>query len=296
MTASNNLLVLIADGDEADRNRMAELLDMHGYRVIQAIDGGSAIKVLQEWSVDLAIIAHRMSPHDGIEVAKHILVKGLDVGIVLLSDNTATDLLVEAGRFEISQVLQKPVAPDRLVSIVRRVLRARGRNPDAISMDSAKAFKPEELMQRAIVLARQNARSKMGGPFGAVVADQNGVILGEGVNGVTARCDPTAHAEVLAIRRATEKLSTPRLDGCVLYCSSEPTMLGQALILGTGIKQVYYGLSHEETGAIRVNDDGILGEIAKPLSARTPPYNQLLHTEAAILFGEWRAQKDKVQD
>jgi len=295
-TSTNNIRILIADNDEADRARMAALLEMHGYEVIQAIDGGSAIRVLEDWPVDAALIAHKMSPHDGFEVARHILVKGYRIGMIMLANSSTTDVLLEAGKFHISQVVQKPVDPDKLINIVRRVLRAHGKNPDALAESAAQAFSPQELMQRAVALARQNAKSRMGGPFGAIVADKDGRILGEGVNGVTTRSDPIAHAEVMAIRRATEKTGSTRLEGCVVYCSSEPTMLGQALIISTGIEKVYYALSHEEVGATRINEDGILGEIAKPLAQRAVPYEQLLHDDAAAMFSAWQQQKEKIPD
>jgi tRNA(Arg) A34 adenosine deaminase TadA len=213
-----------------------------------------------------------------------------------MSDQSDTGLLLEAGKLRISQIIPKPVDPERLLEVVRRVLRAYGKNPDALTGGAEQKFSPNDLMQRCIALAMQNARSKMGGPFGAVLTDSEGRIIGEGVNGVTTRCDPTAHAEVLAIRRATEKLGKVRLDGCVLYCSSEPTMLGQALIMSTGVAKVYYGLSHAEVGATRVNEEGILGEIAKPAAQRAVKYEQLLHKEAKRIFDEWKAEKSDISD
>lgn len=296
MNAPNNLLILIADPDEADRRRMAGVFAMNGYQVLQAGDCGTAIRVLEEWPVDAVLLAHRLPPHDGFEVARHILARGIGTGTIMLTDVGTTDLLLEAGKHEIGQVVQKPAGPDRLLTLVRRLLRAHGKNPDALASAAGKGFTPEELMRRALALAAQNARSKMGGPFGAVVADETGRILGEGVNGVTARSDPTAHAEVLAIRRATEKRGSVRLDGCSIYCSAEPTMLGQALIIGTGIAQVCYGLSHAETGAVRVSEPGILGEMAKPLTQRSVRHVPLLHDEALAVFKAWQAQDRKIAD
>lgn len=281
---AKNITILIADSDEGERTRMAGLLEMHGYQVIQAVDGGSAIRVLEDWAIDLALLAQKMPPHDGFEVARHILVKGYQVGVIMLSDTSSTDLLLEAGKYQISQVMQKPVDPDRLAGLVRRVLRSYGKNIDALTANAARPQSPEELMKRAVALARQNVRSGMGGPFGAVVADKDGHILGEGVNSVASRSDPIAHAEVLAIRRATEKRGETRLEDCVLYCSSEPTMLGQALIINTGIQKVFFALSHEEVGARRQNEDGLLGEIAKPIAERNVSYEKFMHDEAAALF------------
>jgi tRNA(Arg) A34 adenosine deaminase TadA/CheY-like chemotaxis protein len=295
MTYKKNLRILIADSDEHSRIFLAGVLTSHSFDVIQAINGGAAIKVLEEHRVDLAVFAQLMIPQTGFDVARHILAKGLPVGMIMVVDQHNTDLLIEAGKHEIKQLLSRPVDPDRFVESVNRVLRATGHNPSALA-GQGQTFVPSALMRRAIALAHQNSMSQMGGPFGAVVADPDGRIIGEGVNGVTTRCDPTAHAEVLAIRRATEHLSKPRLDGCSVYCSSEPTMLGQALIISVGIDKVYYGLGHSEAGPVRVNDDGILGEIAKPLHMRSVPYEQLLHDEAETVFRAWEQQKGRVAD
>lgn len=292
-TAISNILILVADDDDAVRSYITNVFESYGFAVIQAINGGAAIKVIEEHDVDVAIIDHRMKPNDGFEVAKHILVKGKNIGVVMLSDDPTTDLLLRAGQDGISQVMKKPVEPDRLIQTVKRLLRKLGKNPDAIGADMVKTYTPEELMNRAIALGSQNAKSHMGGPFGAVVADKEGHLLGEGVNGVKLRCDPTAHAEVIAIRRATDKKNDTRLDGCVIYCSSEPTMLGEALIIGTGIEKVYYGISHEEAGTPRVKEEGILGEIAKPMAQRSVVHEQLQRDQALDVFTSWRKEADR---
>ena len=290
---NSNILILVADDDKKARSFIAGVLETAGFPVIQAIDAGTAIRVIEEHKVDVAIIDHHMKPHDGFEVARHILVQNRPVGSVLLTDDPSTDILLQAGQHGIAQVMNKPVEPDRLIQTVRRMLRKQGKNPDAIGAGATKAYTPDDLMQRAIALAAQNVQSGMGGPFAAIVADTDGRILGEGVNGVALRSDPTAHAEVMAIRRATDKLNTPRLDGCVIYCSSEPTMLGQALIIGTGIQKVYYGASHIEAGTPRLEEEGILGEIAKPMDQRSVAYEQCRRDDALALLHAWQEDKAK---
>lgn len=288
---TNNLTVLVADGNEADRRYLSNLLVSHGYKVIQSVDGGSAINVVDNHSVDVAIIDHHMTPQTGLAFAKHVLLRGYDIGMIMLTDDSSTDLLVEAGRHGIKQVMRKPLDPERLTETVRRVLKSYGKNPGTRSAGVEKIYTPDEFMRRALALAQQNALSRMGGPFGAVVASSEGHLIGEGANSVSGRSDPTAHAEVMAIRRATERLGATRLDGCTIYCSTEPTMLGQALIISTGIKKVYYGLSHDEIGVERLNEAGIIGEISKPLSRRAVPYEQLGHDEAMEVFQNWKSQK-----
>ena len=134
-------------------------------------------------------------------------------------------------------------------------------------------------MQRALDLAERNAQSKKGGPFGAIVSDQDGAILGEGVNGMTSRIDPTAHAEIMAIRQAAEKLERADLSDCILYCSSEPTMMGQALIESVGITQVYYGLTHADINEVRpeMNAD-----------KKKATYTQIGHDHAMTMLKRWK--------
>jgi DNA-binding NtrC family response regulator len=206
MYYSNNISVLVADQDSVSRQHMSNILGSMGYDVLQALDGANAIRIVNERNVDVAIVSQIMSPNDGFDFARHVIDKGLKIGMIMIADDTTTDLLLEASKYEIAQVIRRPVDPDRLNETVRRTLRAVGKYPDAIAGRGEPSYSAQELMARAIALAQQNARSKMGGPFGAVVATLEGKILGEGVNSVTSRCDPTAHAEVMAIRQCLVRL------------------------------------------------------------------------------------------
>jgi two-component system response regulator FlrC len=116
-------LVLIADNNEADRQSMAGALESAGFWVIQAIDGGSALKVVHEHKVAVAIIDHFMAPHGGFEFAKLLMVEHRDVPLILVTDKESSDLLIEARRYDISRFLKKPVDPARLVEAVRRAIR-----------------------------------------------------------------------------------------------------------------------------------------------------------------------------
>lgn len=293
---SAGLRILCADSNNERRSFYATYLAGKGFDVMQAIDGGTSIKVIEEWKPHLAVFHDAMTPADGFEMVDHIRLNGHRTGLIMLTENPTTDLLQIAARKEIQQVLHLPVEPDRLLKAVKRVLRTLGFNLDIISVQDRPVFTKEELMRRTIALARQNALSRMGGPYAALVADKEGHILGEGVNNVTSRVDPTAHAEVMAVRAATQTRGDVRLEDCVIYCSSEPTMLGQALIISTGISRVFYGLTHEEVGAQRANEEGIIGEISKPIERRAVPYDRMLSDEAKTMIAEWQRQKQKVSD
>lgn len=287
-------LVLIADDSEVSRSTMANALQAAGFQVMQAIDGGSALKVVRDHPVAVAIIDHFMAPHGGFDFVKRLMIEEIDIPLIMVTSEETSDLLVEINRHKISRYLRKPVDPARLVEAVRRSLREveklkapRGLALKAPSFGETVAItvSPEEAMRKAIDLACKNVATKHGGPFGAVVTDAAGHVIGEGVNGITSRCDPMAHAEVMAIRQATEKLGRTDLEGCILYCTSEPTSIGRALIESVGIGKVYYGLSHEDVSQIR--------------SPRLHPpviYERLGQDKAQEIFQSWSDMKSGPQD
>ena len=255
MTEQGFINILIAEDNDVSREMMAGILRLQGYRIFGAIDGESAIKVIQDNEIDLALVDISMAPTGGFEFVKYLVVKGLKIPVVIITANDSSDTLMQASALGVSKVIQKPIQPDRLVQTVQRILKRQGFNPSPMAVTSHDTiFSPDALMQKTIDLAAKNAASKMGGPFAAIVTDAEGKVLGEGVSGKTSRVDPTAHAEVMAIRRAAEKLGQADLSECVIYCSSEPTMMGRALILSTGIQKVYYGLTHDEIGKYKMKE------------------------------------------
>ena len=242
--------ILIAEDNDVSREMMASVLKTQGYNVFGAIDGGSAIQVINERPIDLAFVDINMSPQGGFEFIRHMVIQGIKIPVVIVTSDTSTDTLLAASELGVRQLLQKPVSPARLIQVVGRTLKREGYNLDAIGLETKQTeFSSEELMQKAIEVAHNNAELGRGRPCGAIIADQNGKILGEGVNGIKSRADPTAHAEVMAIRRAAEKLDRTDLSDLILYCSGEPTQMGKALIESVGIGQVYYALSHADTAS-----------------------------------------------
>jgi guanine deaminase len=276
--------LLVAEDNDVSREMMAGVLRTQGFRVFGAIDGESAIKVVEDREIDLAIVDVNMAPKGGFEFVKFLMVKGIDIPVVIVTADDGGHVLMDATALGVAKVIQKPVEPEKLLQVVHRLLKRRGLNPQpmGVTVHDGK-FLPDELMHKAILLADRNAKSKLGGPFGAVIADKDGKILGEGTNGISSRVDPTAHAEVMAIRQAADRLGRADLSECILYCSSQPTAIGQALIASVGIKTVYYGLKNDEVRAIR--------------KAEQPAeYKQLGHAEALEVFKNWQKQKEKVAD
>lgn len=150
----------------------------------------------------------------------------------------------------------------------------------------------EDFMRRAITLSREHMEAGHGGPFGAVIV-KDGSIVGEGWNQVTSANDPTAHAEVMAIRAACEDLGTYDLSGAVVYTSCEPCPMCLAAIYWARLAAVYYANSHTDAAAINFDDAFLYDEIAAPPEKRSLRMVRLLGDEAIAVFEAWKAKPDK---
>ena len=151
----------------------------------------------------------------------------------------------------------------------------------------------KQFMQRAVELSRENVLSHAGGPFGAVIV-KDGVIIAEGVNRVTATHDPTAHAEVVAIRAACEKLGTMHLDGCVIYSSCEPCPMCLGAIYWAHIKTIYCANSRADAAAIGFDDSLIYNEIALHPEKRSIPMHAIVSPSAKDVFKLWMESNKKI--
>ncbi|MGI9036277.1 MAG: nucleoside deaminase [Pyrinomonadaceae bacterium] len=152
----------------------------------------------------------------------------------------------------------------------------------------------EKFMRRAIELARRGMEAGAGGPFGAVVA-LDGEIVGEGCNRVTSTNDPTAHAEVLAIRAACQKLNSFQLDGCVLYTSCEPCPMCLGAIYWARPAQVFFACTREDAAQIGFDDEFIYKEIEKNFENRQMKLVNFLRDEGLTVFKNWADKTDKTK-
>ena len=148
-------------------------------------------------------------------------------------------------------------------------------------------------MQKAIELSIKNINNN-GGPFGCVIV-KNNKIISEGVNGVTQNNDPTAHAEIVAIRNACKKLNTFDLSGCELYTSCEPCPMCLSAIYWSHIDLVYYGNSRENAAEIQFDDKFIYDEMKKDINERKIPLKQILKDEAIKAFNLWAETENKTK-
>lgn len=151
-------------------------------------------------------------------------------------------------------------------------------------------------MQLAINLARKNLDGSNGGPFGAVVI-KDGVVVGKGSNAVLKNNDPTAHAEVVAIREACRQLGTFDLSNCIIYTSCEPCPMCLGAIYWSRIGKLFYAASKDDAAKADFDDAQFYREMALPKNQRTLPSVQLLRDEAVEVFDKWKhsEQNNKVK-
>lgn len=148
-------------------------------------------------------------------------------------------------------------------------------------------------MQLAIRLSEENVQNG-GGPFGAVIAKE-GEVVATGVNRVTANNDPTAHAEVSAIREACRKVKNFKLDGCVVYSSCEPCPMCLSALYWAGISKIYYANTKDDAKAIDFDDSFIYEQLSLDRPDRSIPSEQMLRNEALHAFEMWRDKEDKTE-
>jgi guanine deaminase len=158
-----------------------------------------------------------------------------------------------------------------------------------MSIDQQKKF-----MREAIRLSMENVQSGNGGPFGTVIV-KNGKIIATGVNEVTKSNDPTAHAEMIAIRNACEKLNSFQLDGCDIYCSCEPCPMCLGAIYWARPKSIYFANSKKDAAEINFDDNVIYQEIKLPIHERKLTTTQLLRNEAQSVFLQWQESENKIE-
>jgi tRNA(Arg) A34 adenosine deaminase TadA len=151
----------------------------------------------------------------------------------------------------------------------------------------------KKFMREAIRLSIDMMRYGKGGPFGAVVVKGN-KIVGRGCNEVTSSNDPTAHAEIVAVRDACRRLKTFQLTGCDLYTSCEPCPMCLSAIYWARLRTIYYANTRKDAARIAFDDDFIYREVALPMRRRKLPMKQLLRDEALTAFVEWQAKNDKI--
>ena len=148
-------------------------------------------------------------------------------------------------------------------------------------------------MARAIQLSIENVHSGRGGPFGAVIV-KDSTVIAEGANQVTSTKDPTAHAEILAIRAACAKLGVFELPGCEIYTSCEPCPMCLGAIYWSRLSRIYFATVAADASRIGFDDSLIYREIAQPLTHRSIPMVQMMREQALAAFRAWEEKPNKI--
>lgn len=152
----------------------------------------------------------------------------------------------------------------------------------------------QEFLEKAIELSREGMRSGKGGPFGCVIV-KDGKIIGEGCNQVASTNDPTAHAEVVAIRNACKTLNSFQLTGCDVYASCEPCPMCLGAIYWARPKRVIYANTKKEAAAINFDDQFIYNEIEKTNDEKSIVFIHSPNKKAIDVFNEWKHMENKVE-
>ncbi|HYF30943.1 MAG TPA: nucleoside deaminase [Chitinophagaceae bacterium] len=152
----------------------------------------------------------------------------------------------------------------------------------------------KSFLDRAVELSRMGMESGNGGPFGCVIVFED-KIVGEGCNMVTSTNDPTAHAEVVAVRNACKNLNTFQLDGCDVYTSCEPCPMCLGALYWARVRRVIYANTRYEAAAIEFDDEFIYEEINTDFMSRQIPFIHVPHAEARAVFEQWKKMESKLK-
>ena len=151
-----------------------------------------------------------------------------------------------------------------------------------------------QFMREAVDLAHKGVSLLQGGPFGAVIVKDN-VIIGRGYNQVVGTNDPTAHAEVVAIRQACQSLGTFSLSGSDIYTSCEPCPMCLGAIYWARLEKIYFGANRNDAAKIGFDDNFFYEEIAKEMNNRKVKMLECMRAESLVVFNEWEKNQDKIQ-
>ena len=161
-------------------------------------------------------------------------------------------------------------------------------------LNNDEVLSDNEFMNEAVKVALKGMNANEGGPFGCVIV-KDGEIIGRGNNKVTSTNDPTAHAEITAIREACKNLHSFQLEGCIIYTSCEPCPMCLGAIYWARPDKVYFGCSQQDAATIGFDDEFIYKEIELDYQKRSIPFEQLARNEALEPFQKWQEKEDKVK-
>lgn len=287
--------VLVVDPSDIMRKLICGILLKSGYAVLDAAEADKGVELLGK-RPDLVILDIDDETSDEVAFLRKMKRDHASTPIIALADDSVRDEVQK--KIEMKLIFfPKPVKPDALLAQVEALLSETEEKRLAAEANKSGAQIDIEqqrmgFMRRAIDLSQQKMEENCGGPFGAVIVRQ-GKIIGEGWNCVTSTNDPTAHAEIVAIRNATAAIKDFKLEGCDIYTSCEPCPMCLSAIYWARIDKIFYANMREDAEKIGFDDAFLYREVALPENKRSLPVFRLLRDEAKIVFDNWMIKMDK---
>jgi guanine deaminase len=285
--------VLVLEPNDITRKLITSILTKAGYTVAEAQNSDDAVGLLAR-KPNLVIMDVEGDSADNFGFLKKMQRdhgKTPLIALIETSDKEAVQQRINLPRL---MFIDKPVNPVMLLQTVENFFTADAANAAVVPGSSDLDEQRKQFMRRAITLSQQKMDENCGGPFGAVIV-KAGKIIGEGWNCVTSSNDPTAHAEVVAIRNAASASKNFILEGCEIYTSCEPCPMCLAAIYWARIDKIFYANMREDAERIGFDDAFLYNEIALPENKRTLPVYRMLREEAKIVFENWMKKQDKTE-
>lgn len=294
--------ILVIEKNDITRKLIVGILNNNGYETYEAVNGNEAGSFL---SKELLLVILDADP-DNVEnmgFIRKMQMQSRKLPLVAMTEETDREAVRKRLDMPQMSVLEKPVVPEKLInnieghliSGIEKKISAEVKMAETkpvVTDDAQLKAQRAEFMRRAIDLSQQKMDENCGGPFGAVIV-KNGKVIAEGWNEVTSSSDPTAHAEVQAIRKAAKALGDYSLQGCEIYTSCEPCPMCLASIYWARIDRIFYANTREDAEKIGFDDDFIYREFTKSEEKRTLPSRMMMRDEAQIVFSNWMKKGDK---
>lgn len=303
MPVSEQGHILVVENNDITRKLIVGILNNKGYETYEAKSGDEATAFLAK-HLQLMVLDVENDNIDNIGLLHKLKMSYSRLPVIALTDEEDHDAVKERIGVDQVSVMKKPVMPDKLLKNIQGYLLPG--IADKIAHETLPAARPlapdmrdpqdkadrEAFMRRAIDLSQEKMDANCGGPFGAVIV-KGGKIIAEGWNQVTSSNDPTAHAEMVAIREACKALGDFSLSGCEVYTSCEPCPMCLAALYWARVDRIYFGNTREDAARIGFDDDFIYSEFKVTEDKRSLPSKMFLRDEAKIVFENWMKKSDK---
>ncbi|MEZ0223574.1 MAG: deaminase [Alphaproteobacteria bacterium] len=294
MTGESKGQVLVLEPNDITRKLITSILTKANYTIAEAQNSDDAVGLLAR-KPNLVIMDVEGESADNFGFLKKMQRDHAKTPLIALIETADKEAVQQRINLPRIMFIDKPVNPVMLLQTVENFLVADAANAAvAASGGSDVEEQRKQFMRRAITLSQQKMDENCGGPFGAVIV-KSGKIIGEGWNCVTSSNDPTAHAEVVAIRNAASASKNFILEGCEIYTSCEPCPMCLAAIYWARIDKIFYANMREDAERIGFDDAFLYNEIALPENKRTLPVYRMLREEAKIVFENWMKKQDKTE-